>query len=37
MKDKVIFDTKNVVQTEFETVQYYNYGNLYEFDEKISS
>lgn len=34
MKDKVIFDTKNVVQTEFETVQYYNYGNLYEFDEK---
>ena len=34
MKDKVIFDTKNVVQTDFESVQYYNYGNLYEFDEK---
>lgn len=34
MKDKVIFDTKNVVQSDFESVQYYNYGNLYEFYQK---
>ncbi|NJH81912.1 nucleotide sugar dehydrogenase [Staphylococcus hyicus] len=34
MKDKVIFDTKNVMQHHFETVRYYNYGNLYEFTKK---
>lgn len=28
MKDKVIFDTKNVVPNEFKEVQYYNYGNI---------
>lgn len=30
MKDAVIFDTKNVVKSTFENVQYYNYGNLYQ-------
>lgn len=34
MKDKVIFDTKNVIRNQFESVQYYNYGNLYEFDNQ---
>lgn len=34
MKDKVIFDTKNVMQHDFESVRYYNYGNLYEFDQQ---
>jgi len=28
MKDKVIFDTKNVVPNGFKEVQYYNYGNI---------
>ncbi|WP_414056004.1 nucleotide sugar dehydrogenase [Macrococcus equi] len=28
MKDKVIFDTKNVVPNTFKEVQYYNYGNI---------
>lgn len=36
MKDKVIFDTKNIVQSEFENVEYYNYGNLFEFDKKYN-
>lgn len=34
MNDKVIFDTKNVVQTQFEQVEYYNYGNLYTFEKE---
>lgn len=34
MKDKIIFDTKNVVQTEFDEVKYYNYGNLYTFGKE---
>lgn len=33
MKNKVIFDTKNVMKSEFEDVKYYNYGNLYTFDK----
>ncbi|AKG73417.1 nucleotide sugar dehydrogenase [Salinicoccus halodurans] len=28
MKDKIIFDTKNVMKGDFEEVQYYNYGNI---------
>lgn len=28
MKDKYIFDTKNVIKTEFNDVKYYNYGNI---------
>ncbi|HJE19781.1 MAG TPA: nucleotide sugar dehydrogenase [Aliicoccus persicus] len=28
MKDKYIFDTKNVMNTEFKDVKYYNYGNI---------
>ena len=36
MKDKVIFDTKNIIQSEFENVEYYNYGNLFEFDKKYN-
>lgn len=28
MKDKIIFDTKNVMKNDFEEVQYYNYGNI---------
>lgn len=28
MKDKVIFDTKNVMDDDFKDVQYYNYGNI---------
>ncbi|WP_323702800.1 nucleotide sugar dehydrogenase [Mammaliicoccus sp. Dog046] len=36
MKDKVIFDTKNVVQTQFEQVEYYNYGNLYTFGKELA-
>ncbi|MBF0718842.1 nucleotide sugar dehydrogenase [Staphylococcus sciuri] len=36
MKDKVIFDTKNVVQSQFEQVKYYNYGNLYTFGKDIA-
>lgn len=31
MKDKIIFDTKNVVKSQFNEVQYYNYGNLYTY------
>ena len=31
MKDKVIFDTKNVVPNNFSEVQYYNYGNIQKF------
>ncbi|MGK0553076.1 nucleotide sugar dehydrogenase [Macrococcus capreoli] len=31
MKDKVIFDTKNVVKNKFNEVQYYNYGNIQKF------
>jgi len=31
MKDKVIFDTKNVVPNNFEEVKYYNYGNIQKF------
>jgi UDP-N-acetyl-D-mannosaminuronic acid dehydrogenase len=31
MKDKVIFDTKNVVPANFEEVKYYNYGNIQKF------
>ncbi|MCO4096688.1 nucleotide sugar dehydrogenase [Macrococcoides canis] len=33
MKNKVIFDTKNVMKSEFKDVKYYNYGNLYTFDK----
>lgn len=29
MKDKVIFDTKNVMKQSFDNVNYINYGNLY--------
>ncbi|MBI5973004.1 nucleotide sugar dehydrogenase [Staphylococcus caledonicus] len=29
MKNKVIFDTKNVVKSTFQEVSYFNYGNLY--------
>ncbi|CDZ99647.1 UDP-N-acetyl-D-glucosamine 6-dehydrogenase [Jeotgalicoccus saudimassiliensis] len=31
MKDKVIFDTKNVVPNNFSEVQYFNYGNIQKF------
>ena len=31
MKNKIIFDTKNVVKTNFNEVEYYNYGNLYKY------
>lgn len=31
MKNKIIFDTKNVVKNDFDKVAYYNYGNLYKF------
>lgn len=31
MKDKVIFDTKNVVPNNFSEVEYYNYGNIQKF------
>lgn len=31
MKDKVIFDTKNVVPNSFEDVKYFNYGNIHKF------
>ncbi|GGG95853.1 nucleotide sugar dehydrogenase [Staphylococcus pragensis] len=30
MKNKIIFDTKNVVKSKFDKVSYFNYGNLYE-------
>ncbi|QUR93820.1 nucleotide sugar dehydrogenase [Macrococcoides canis] len=33
MKDKVIFDTKNVMQQNFNEVNYYNYGNIYTMKE----
>lgn len=29
MKNKIIFDTKNIVKSEFNEVSYFNYGNLY--------
>nr|WP_306431572.1 nucleotide sugar dehydrogenase [Staphylococcus borealis] len=29
MKNKIIFDTKNVVKSSFDEVSYFNYGNLY--------
>ncbi|MBF0795133.1 nucleotide sugar dehydrogenase [Mammaliicoccus lentus] len=31
MRDKIIFDTKNIVKNDFNNTQYYNYGNLYTF------
>ncbi|PNZ98035.1 nucleotide sugar dehydrogenase [Staphylococcus massiliensis] len=31
MKHKVIFDTKNVAKTNFDSTDYYNFGNLFEF------
>jgi len=31
MKDKVIFDTKNVMGDGFNEVKYYNYGNIQKF------
>ncbi len=31
MRDAIIFDTKNVVKTEFDEVRYLNYGNFYTF------
>ncbi|MFC3900391.1 nucleotide sugar dehydrogenase [Aliicoccus persicus] len=31
MRDKVIFDTKNVVHNNFNDVKYYNYGNIQKF------
>ena len=31
MKDKVIFDTKNVMSGNFNEVKYYNYGNIQKF------
>lgn len=34
MENKVIFDTKNVVETSFEDTQYFNYGNLFESVKK---
>ncbi|MBI5975388.1 nucleotide sugar dehydrogenase [Staphylococcus canis] len=34
MEHPIIFDTKNVVPNDFEKVKYYNYGNLYEFDNE---
>ncbi len=33
MKDQLIFDTKNVVKSDFETTKYYNFGNLYTFNQ----
>ena len=28
MKDKFIFDTKNVIKNKFNEVKYYNFGNI---------
>ncbi|MDW3797113.1 MULTISPECIES: nucleotide sugar dehydrogenase [Staphylococcus] len=35
MKNKIIIDTKNIVQTNFNEVLYFNFGNLHEINEKI--
>jgi UDP-N-acetyl-D-mannosaminuronic acid dehydrogenase len=34
MKDKLIFDTKNIVDSVEEGIEYYNYGNLFEAMKK---
>ncbi|MES5936332.1 nucleotide sugar dehydrogenase [Mammaliicoccus lentus] len=34
MRDKIIFDTKNIVKNDFNNTQYYNYGNLYTFGKE---
>ncbi|WP_413365688.1 nucleotide sugar dehydrogenase [Lysinibacillus sp. 3P01SB] len=34
MKDKLIFDTKNIVHSVEEGIEYYNYGNLFEAMKK---
>ncbi|MFO3718597.1 nucleotide sugar dehydrogenase [Staphylococcus felis] len=34
MQDPIVFDTKNIMRNDFNKVKYYNYGNLYEFDNK---
>ncbi|WP_416350083.1 hypothetical protein [Mammaliicoccus lentus] len=36
MRDKIIFDTKNIVKNDFNNTQYYNYGNLYTFSNRIN-
>ncbi|WP_031547927.1 nucleotide sugar dehydrogenase [Salinicoccus luteus] len=36
MKDKYIFDTKNVLKNEFKEVKYFNYGNIQKFKEVAS-
>lgn len=35
MRYPVIFDTKNCVNINSEAIKYYNYGNLYEMEERI--
>lgn len=35
MKDRIIFDTKNVVETHLNEIEYINLGNLYKIDEKL--
>ena len=34
MRDKIIFDTKNIVKNDFNNTQYYNYSNLYTFGKE---
>lgn len=36
MKDKVIFDTKNVMKDKFNEVKYYNYGNVQNLQAKTA-
>ncbi|PCF86352.1 nucleotide sugar dehydrogenase [Staphylococcus intermedius] len=36
MKHKIIFDTKNVVNSKFEEVAYYHYGNLFELEKNLT-
>lgn len=36
MKNKIIIDTKNIVQSQFNEISYFNFGNLHEIIEKSS-
>lgn len=35
MKDKIVLDTKNIIQSNLNDVSYYDYGNLYKIEKNI--
>lgn len=36
MKNKLVFDTKNIIKNDFKEVEYYNYGNIQKYDKSHS-